>query len=106
MRIRQLLTRLTAIAGLAAASGGYYVAWQNEDFFVGTVWMVMGVALMASAAIYSLAMDDPEAREKALTTHRKRSTEVDDDGQTIDLRHHESLREARERARTSSRVPV
>ena len=105
MRIRLLLTRLTALAGLAAAAGGYYVAWQNDDFFVGTVWMVMGVALMASALIYSLAMDDPEAREKALTTHRTRSKDVDD-GPTIDLREREALREARERARTSSRVGV
>jgi hypothetical protein len=96
MRIRQLLTRITVVAGLAAASGGYFVAWQNDDFFVGTVWMVMGVALMASAAIYSLAMDDPEARETALTTHRQRST--DTDGPTIDLRERETIRQARERA--------
>jgi hypothetical protein len=105
MRIRLLLTRLTALAGLVAASGGYYVAWQNDDFFVGTVWMVLGVGLMASAVIYSLAMDDPEAREKALTTHRARSTRVED-GPTIDLRERETLRQARERARTSSRVGV
>jgi hypothetical protein len=104
MRIRQLLTRLTAIAGLAAAAGGYFVAWQNEDYFVGTVWMVIGVALMASATIYSLAMDDPEARDKALTTHRHRSTV--DDGPEVDLREHETLRTARERARTESRVGV
>lgn len=104
MRIRQLFTRLTALAGLAAACGGYYVAWQNDDFFVGTVWMVMGVGMMASAAIYSLAMDDPEAREKALTTHRDRSRH--DDGPTIDLRDRETLRQARERARETSHIGV
>ena len=98
MRIRHFISSLTFAGGLAAASGGYFVAWQNDDIFVGTVWMVMGVALMAAGAIYTLAMDDPEAREKALTTHRVRSTDTDDPA--IDLRVTETVREARERAST------
>jgi hypothetical protein len=84
MRIRHLISTLTFVGGLVAAGGGYFVARLNDDFFVGTVWMVLGIALMASAAIYTLAMDDPEARETALTTHRLRSTDAD--GPTIDLR--------------------
>ncbi|MEY2453939.1 MAG: hypothetical protein QOD92_3513 [Acidimicrobiaceae bacterium] len=103
MRIRHFISTLTFVGGLAAASGGYFVAWQNDDIFVGTVWMVMGIALMAGSAIYAMAMDDPEAREKALTTHRQRST--DTDGPTIDLREREAMREARERA-AAQRVSV
>jgi hypothetical protein len=104
MRIRQFFTRITVVAGLAAAAGGYFAAWQNDDMFVGSVWMVLGVALMASGAIYSLAMDDPEARAKALTTHRHRA--IDTDGPTIDLRERETIRTARERARESRRIGV
>ncbi|MEY2448987.1 MAG: hypothetical protein QOH79_2463 [Acidimicrobiaceae bacterium] len=104
MRIRQILTRLTVLAGLAAAFGGYLAAWQTGDLFVGSVWMVMGVGLMAGGAIYSMAMDDPEAREKALTTHRRRTT--DTDGPVVDLRDRETIRTARERAATSHRVGV
>jgi hypothetical protein len=97
MRIRQFLTRLTVVAGLAAAFGGYLVAWQTDDVFVGSVWMIMGVGLMASGAIYSMAMDDPEARDKALTTHRRTDAE-----KTIDLRQRESVRAARDSAQRIS----
>ena len=88
MQIRQLLIRLTAIAGLVAAGGGYFLAWQNNDFFAGTVWLVVGIALMASAAIYSMALDDPEARDQALNTHRQRATAA---GPPLDLRDREAV---------------
>ena len=97
MRIRQLLTRITVVAGLAAAFGGYLAAWQTDDMFVGTVWMVLGVGLMAGGAIYSMAMDDPEARDTALTTHR--------DSQSVDLREPVSA-PATKSSETSTRVSV
>jgi hypothetical protein len=100
MRIRQILTRITVVAGLAAAFGGYLAAWQTDDMFVGSVWMILGVGLMAGGAIYSMAMDDPEARDKALTTNRTTDAE-----KAIDLRDRETVRAARERAATQ-RVSV
>ena len=100
MRIRRTITGLTVVAGLAAAFGGYLVAWQTEDMFVGSVWMVLGVGLMAAGTIYNLAMDDPEARETALTTHRHRTT---DTGPTLDIRERETIRKS---AETSPRVSV
>ena len=93
MRIRRTITGITVVAGLAAAFGGYLVAWQTEDMFVGSVWMVLGVGLMAAGTIYNMAMDDPEARETALTTHRRRSADTDP---AIDLRQRETVRAARE----------
>ncbi|MEY2424034.1 MAG: hypothetical protein QOI95_4101 [Acidimicrobiaceae bacterium] len=102
MRIRQLITRLVAVAGIAAAIAGYLIAWQNDDMFVGSVWMVLGVGLMASSAIYSMAMDDPQSREKALTTGRTTHAE-----KSIDLRDRETLRTARQQAaRDEERVSV
>jgi hypothetical protein len=93
MRIRRTITGITVVAGLAAAFGGYLVAWQTGDMFVGSVWMVLGVGLMAAGTIYNMAMDDPEARETALTTHRRRSVDTDP---PIDLRQRETVRAARE----------
>jgi hypothetical protein len=102
MRIRQLITRLVAVTGIAAAIAGFFIAWQNDDMFVGSVWMVLGVGLMASSAIYSMAMDDPQSREKALTT--RHTTDAD---KAIDLRDRETLRTARQKAaRDAQRVSV
>ena len=104
MQIRLFLSRFTVVAGLAAAFGGYLAAWQTDDFFVGTVWVVLGVGLMAGGAIYLMAMDDPEARETALSTRRPRTAPAD--GPTIDLRERETIRRAREQATTSHRVSL
>jgi hypothetical protein len=70
MRIRQLIIRLVVVGGLVAALGGLVYAWSTDDMFVGSVWLVVGVGLMAGSAVYSLAMDDVEARSKALSTNR------------------------------------
>jgi hypothetical protein len=76
MRIRNVIIRICVVAGLIATLGGLAYAWQTDEFFAGTLWAVFGVGLMASAGIYSLALDDPQARSKALG-HR-RDTEVVD----------------------------
>jgi hypothetical protein len=70
MRIRQLIIRLVVVGGLVAAMGGLLYAWSTDDMFVGSVWLVVGVGLMAGSAVYSLAMDDVEARSQALSTNR------------------------------------
>ena len=71
MRIRQMIIRLVVAGGLIAAMGGVLYAWDTDDVFVGSVWMILGVGLMAASAVYSLALDDVEARTKALTTNRR-----------------------------------
>jgi hypothetical protein len=66
MRIRNAIIRICVVAGLVAAVGGMAYAWQTDDFFAGTLWAVFGVGLMGSAGVYSLALDDPQSRAKAL----------------------------------------
>lgn len=78
MRIRQLITGLTIAAGLCAAFGGFLYAWNTEDMFVGSVWMILGVGCMAGSVIYSLALDDAESRTTALTTNRHTSIDLRD----------------------------
>jgi hypothetical protein len=104
MRIRQLIIGVIVVSGIITAVGGFLAAWENDDMFVGSVWMIMGISLMAGATIYSLAMDDPQAREKALTTRHSRAARAD--GPTIDLREPETIRGAREQATTSHRVSL
>jgi hypothetical protein len=77
MRIRRTITGIAIVGGILAALGGFYAVWEFDDLFVGSVLMIVGIGLMASGTIYNMAMDDPEARLKALTTHR---------GETVDLR--------------------
>jgi hypothetical protein len=96
MRIRRIITGISVIAGIVAAVGGFLAAWQTDDMFVGTVWMIVGIGLMAGGTIYSMAMDDPEARAKALATHR---------GHTVDLRDPLEAPVRRERE-ASTRVSV
>ena len=96
MRIRRIITGITVVAGILAAVGGFLAAWETEDMFVGSVWMIVGIGLMAGGTIYNMAMDDPEARNKALTTHR---------GHTVDLRDPLEAPGASERD-TSTRVGV
>lgn len=98
MRIRLLITRISAVAGIIAAGAGLLIAWQTDDMFVGSVWMVLGVGLMAAAAIYSMAMDDPESRATALTTNRS--------SHSIDLREPVSAPAPREKTAPSTRVGV
>src|SRR3954447_1644375 len=102
MRIRRIITGITVVAGVLAAVGGFLAAWDTDDMFVGSVWMIVGIGLMAGGTIYNMAMDDPEAREKALTTRRSAHA----DGPMIDLRERESLRAGREQAATSHRVSL
>lgn len=66
MRIREAIIRICVAAGFVAATGGLLYAWQTDDFYAGTIWAAFGVALMASAGVYSLALDDPQSRAKAL----------------------------------------
>ena len=96
MRIRRTITGIAVIGGILAAMGGFLAAWEFDDMFVGSVWMIVGIGLMAGGTIYNMAMDDPEARLKALTTHR---------GETVDLRDPVEAPKARERD-TSTRVSV
>ena len=74
MRIRQLIIRIVTAAGLITSMGGFLYAWNTDDVFVGSVWMIMGVGFMTSCAVYSLAMDDIEASMKALSTNRHHTT--------------------------------
>jgi hypothetical protein len=98
MRIRRTITAIAIVGGIIAAVGGFLTAWNTDDMFVGTVWMIVGIGLMAGGTIYSMAMDDPEARGKALTTHR---------GHTVDLRDPaESPRTHTRTDDTSARVRV
>ena len=79
MRTREMIIRLVVVGGLVAAMGGFLYAWSTDDVFVGSVWMILGVGAMASSAVYSLAMDDVDARTTALTTnHRTPSIDLRD----------------------------
>jgi hypothetical protein len=80
MRIREAIIRICVAAGFFAAAGGILYAWQTDDIYVGTLWAIFGVGLMGAAGVYSLAMDDPQSRAKALgdTDHTDRETELVD----------------------------
>ena len=98
MRIRRTITAIAVVGGILAGLGGFLAAWEFDDMFVGSVWMIVGIGLMAGGTIYNMAMDDPEARLKALTTHR---------GETVDLRDPVEAPRTREREfDTSTRVSV
>ena len=68
MGFRRVITRSSAVLGIVAAGVGLLIAWQSEDFFVGSVWMVLGVGLMAASIVYSLAMDEHASRSKSAET--------------------------------------
>lgn len=102
MRIRRIITGIAVVGGIVAAVGGFLTAWNTDDMFVGTVWMVVGIGLMAGGTIYSMAMDDPEARGKALTTNRHHTVDLRD---PVDVPRERALERDRERdTATSVRV--
>src|SRR5688500_19443584 len=98
MRIRRIITGIAVVGGILAAMGGFVAAWEFDDMFVGSVWMIVGIGLMAGGTIYSLAMDDPEARATALSTNREHTEP--------DLREPLEVPTARERRDSSTRIRV
>jgi hypothetical protein len=86
MRIRQAIIRICVVAGLVAAAGGMVYGWVVEDFFAGSIWAVFGIGLMASAGVYSLALDDPQARAKALGEEDHTDRDIDRDTELVDVR--------------------
>jgi hypothetical protein len=78
MRVRHFFTVGSIALGVIAACCGGLIGWYTEDMFVASVWMNLAVGLLAGGTIYSLAMDDPEARGTALTTRRHHSDVVVD----------------------------
>jgi hypothetical protein len=81
MRTRRTIINIAVAVGIVISAVGLWLAGQTSSLHSAEVFIATGVALMAGGGIYSLALDDAEARAKALGSGRRQG-----EGREIDLR--------------------
>ena len=80
MSVRRTITYVTVGAGIVVAAVGLLLVGRASTWHAAQQCFAVGIALMAGGGIYSFAMDDAEARAKALGTGHHEG-----DGRQIDL---------------------